>query len=236
MTTTEVGPLGRDAERLSKPPRRLPVSLAPTSSTPIVLGIVLCATGFVLIAYCWSQVALRMHVADQMAYVVSSGFTGIGLICVGAMLVSIQVRRRDADEHFRRLERLVFAAGATPRRSGAANEGEPKREGAARERRGAVETVKALREPVRAALATSVLAVIAGFGLIAFAWYRVSDEMDVAVQTPYVVSGGIAGLALIAAGCLFAHVLVSRRLEHERGSAIEDIVGAVTSRPRRAKG
>ena len=226
----------RDEDRLPKPPRRLPVSLAATSSTPIILGIAACATGFVLIAYCWSQVALRMHVADQMAYVVSSGFTGIGLICVGAMLVSIQVRRRDAEEQFRRLEQLVFAAGATPQRSGGANEGETKRERAPRERKGAVEKVRALREPVRAAFATSVLAVIAGFGLIAFAWYRVSDEMDVAVQAPYVVSGGIAGLALIAAGCLFTHVLVSRRLEHERGNAIEDIIGAVTSRSSRAKG
>jgi hypothetical protein len=208
-------------EQLAKPPRRLPVSLAPTSSTPIVAGIALCATGFVLIAYCWSQVALRMHVADQMAYVVSSGFTGIGLICVGAVLVSIQVRRRDAEQQFRRLEQLVFTARGT---------NAPDVERPSRERKGVVESVRALREPVRAAMATSVLAVLAGFGLIAFAWFRVSGEMDVAVQVPYVVSGGMAGLALIAAGCLFAHMLISRGLEHERGDAIEEVVGAVTSR------
>jgi TRAP-type C4-dicarboxylate transport system permease small subunit len=217
------------SEQLAKPPRRLPLSLAPTSSTPIVLGIAGCATGFVLIAYCWSQVALRMHVADQMAYVVSSGFTGIGLICVGAVLVSIQVRRRDAEQQFRRLEQIVFRA----RGKHAPTERErPTRE---RERAGVVAKVKALREPVRAALATSVLAVVAGFALIAFAWYRVSDEMDVAVQAPYVVSGGMAGLALIAAGCLFAHVLISRGLEQQRGDAIADIVGAVTSAGTRAK-
>jgi len=235
MTTTEVGPLGRDAERLSKPPRRLPVSLAPTSSTPIVLGIVLCATGFVLIAYCWSQVALRMHVADQMAYVVSSGFTGIGLICVGAMLVSIQVRRRDAEQQFRRLEQLVFG----PRGKGAPRErAAPKRSGGAKEREGegVVEQVKALGEPVRAALATSVVAVVAGFVLIGFAWFRVSNEMDVAVQAPYIVSGGFAGLALVAAGCLFAHMLISRGVERARGDAIADVVAAVTSPGTRAKG
>lgn len=209
---------------LPKPPRRLPISLAPSSSTPIVVGIVLCAAGFVLIAYCWSQVALRMHVADQMAYVVSSGFTGVGLICVGAMLVSIQVRRRDAEAQLRRLEQLVFAAGG--RRA--------KREPEQRERRSGVERLKALREPVRAAFATSIVAVLAGFALLAFAWYRVSDEMDVAVQVPYVVSGGIAGLALIAAGSLFAHVLITRGLEHERGDTVADIVSAVTARSRRA--
>ena len=216
------------SEQLPKPPRRLPVSLAPTSSTPIIAGVALCAVGFVLIVYCWSQVALRMHVADQIAYVVSSGFTGLGLICVGAVLVSIQVRRRDAEQQFRRLEQLVFTArGAQP-----AAEEPPKHE---RVREGVVAKVKALREPVQAALATSVLAVLAGFALIAFAWFRVSDEMDVAVQVPYVVSGGIVGLALIAAGCLFAHVLISRGLEHERGDTIERIVGAVTTPGRRGR-
>jgi hypothetical protein len=190
-----------------------------------VLGVVLCATGFVLIAYCWSQVGLRMQVADQMAYVVSSGFTGIGLIGVGAMLVSIQVRRRDAEQQLRRLEELVFAA------SGVRTERPP----AERERRSVAATIASVREPVHAALATSFAAVLAGFGLIAFAWYRVSGEMDVAVQVPYVVSGGMAGLALIAAGCLFAHVLISRGLESARGDAVADIVAGVVSRRRGGK-
>jgi hypothetical protein len=76
-------------------------------------------------------------------------------------------------------------------------------------------------------MATSAVAVLAGFVLIAFSWYRVSGEMDVAVQVPYVVSGGIAGLALIALGCAFVHVLITRGLEHARGNAIADVVGAV---------
>ena len=215
-------------EQLPRPPRRIPISLEPRSPVPIVIGIVLCATGFVLIAYCWSQVALRMHVADQLAYIVSSGFTGVGLICVGAVLVSIQVRRRDAEQQFRRLEELAFTArGERP----AAREPRPSE----RERRRLAETIAAVREPVNAALATSLAAVIAGFGLVAFAWYRVSGEMDVAVQMPYVVSGGIAGLALIAAGCLFAHVLISRGLENTRGDAVADIVTSVTQRAGRGK-
>ena len=193
-----------------------------------MLGVLLCATGFVLIAYCWSQVGLRMQVADQMAYVVSSGFTGIGLIGVGAVLVSIQVRRRDAEQQLRRLEALVFAA------SGA--RGQPiERPPAERERRTVRATIASVREPVNAALATGFAAVLAGFGLIAFAWYRVSGEMDVAVQVPYVVSGGMAGLALIAAGCLFAHVLISRGLESARGDAVADIVAGVASRRRGGK-
>jgi hypothetical protein len=212
------------AEQLAKPPRRLPLSLAATSPTPIVAGVAACATGFVLIAYCWSQVGLRMAVADQVPYVVSAGFTGMGLIGVGAMIVSIQVRRRDAEQQFRRLEQLIFAAGGdapAPRE----REGEPRA-------RGVVAKVKALREPVLAALATAVLAVLAGFALIAFAWFRASAEMDVAVQVPYVVSGGLAGLALIAAGTVFAHVLFTRELENERGHVIADVVAAVSKETR----
>jgi hypothetical protein len=160
-----------------------------------------------------------------MAYVVSSGFTGIGLLCVGAMLVSIQVRRRDAEQQFRRLEELVFTAGGE----------RPQRRESERERRSLIAAIASVREPVNAALATSFAAVVAGFALVAFAWYRVSGEMDVAVQMPYVVSGGIAGLALIAAGCLFAHMLISRGLESARGDAVADIVAAVTPRTGRGK-
>jgi uncharacterized membrane protein YciS (DUF1049 family) len=95
---------------LERPPRRLPGSLAAESPTPIVLGLVLCGAGFLLIVYCWSQVALRMSVADQVPYIVSAGFTGLGLIIVGALSVSIQVRRRDAEHQLRRLEQLVANA------------------------------------------------------------------------------------------------------------------------------
>jgi hypothetical protein len=55
--------------------------------------------------------------------------------------------------------------------------------------------------------------------------------MDVAVQVPYVVSGGLAGLALVAVGAVLAHVLFSRGLENERGNVIADVVAAVGGRP-----
>jgi hypothetical protein len=224
------------AEALAKPPRRLPISLAAMSPTPIVIGIVLCAVGFVLIAYCWSQVGLRMAVADQVPYIVSAGFTGMGLILVGAMIVSIQVRRRDAEQQFRRLEQLVFAGagqntGRSTRRSGSQTVDELPLDSPNEGEEGVVAKTRALRDPVRAAFATSVLAVLAGFALIGFAWFRASDEMDVAVQVPYVVSGGLAGLALVAVGAVLAHVLFSRGLENERGNVIADVVAAVGGKP-----
>ena len=107
MSTPEPG------ERLAKLPRRLPASLAADSSTPIILGLLACAAGFALVAWCWSQVALRKSVAAQVPWVVSAGFTGLGLIIVGGLAVATQVRRRDAERQLRRLEQL--AAGIGPR-------------------------------------------------------------------------------------------------------------------------
>lgn len=205
-----------DAAQLPTPPRRLPISLSPTSSTPIVAGLAACVAGFGLIAYCWSQVALRTIVADQTAYVVSAGFTGLGSIVVGAMVAAIQVRRRDAEHHFRRLERLVFAAsGKRPPERPATRDGSDDRK-------------PSIAEARISALATSALAVIVGFVLIGFAWYRVSDEPQVAVQVPYLVSGGVVGLALICTGCAFAYVLLSRSIERKRSDLTSDLVAAVS--------
>jgi hypothetical protein len=213
-----------DAEqKLPKPPRRLPVSLTPSSPTPIVAGVLFIVVGFVLIAYCWSQVALRMQVADQVPYVVSAGFTGIGLIVVGAMSISIQVRRRDSEQQLRRLEQLVYAAAGkdAPRDTPALDK--PKRS----------RSIRTLAEPMVAAVTVSMLAVMAGFASLGYAWYRAADEPQVAVQTPYVVSGGLIGLALIGAGVIFTHILFTRSLEAERGDAIADIVAAVSRRTSR---
>ena len=99
---------GVDAQRVAdEAAAAVAASLSAESSTPIIVGLVLCATGFVLIAYCWSQVALRKTVAAQLPWVVSAGFTGLGLIIVGGLAVATQVRRRDAERQLRRLELLV---------------------------------------------------------------------------------------------------------------------------------
>jgi hypothetical protein len=215
-------------QQLPKPPRRIPISLAPSSSTPIVIGVVLCVAGFVLIGVCWSQVSLRPIVADQVPYIVSAGFTALGLIGVGATIVSIQVRRRDAEQHLSRLERLIYAAGD--------KEDAPPRPAQEPQSRGGVRAkVTALREPVVAALAASTVAVVAGFVLLAVAWFTTSDSSDVAAQLSYVVSGGLSGLALIAAGTIFAHVLISRGLEQRKAEVITDVVTSVRTAPGRRR-
>lgn len=50
-----------------------------------------------------------------------------------------------------------------------------------------------------------------GFVLIAVAWGAVAGQTNVALQVPYLVSGGIAGLALVMVGLTVISVAARRR-------------------------
>jgi len=50
-----------------------------------------------------------------------------------------------------------------------------------------------------------------GFVLIAVAWGQVAGETNVALQVPYLVSGGLFGLALIFVGLTVVSVAAKRR-------------------------
>jgi hypothetical protein len=69
-------------------------------------GVVVAAVGLVLIAVAWGRVAGLTQVGLQTPYVVSAGFTGLGLIVVGLAIVSISVKREDAAERSRQLREL----------------------------------------------------------------------------------------------------------------------------------
>lgn len=68
---------------------------------------------------------------------------------------------------------------------------------------------------------------IAGFVLIFLGWNGAASNDSVSAQTPYVISGGIAGLGLVVLGAalIVAHSLRTDRVEL-RGS-IEDLRAAV---------
>jgi len=70
------------------------------------VGVLLSAAGLVLIAVAWGRVAGLTNVGLQMPYVVSAGFTGLGLVAVGLAVVSISTKRDDAAERSRQLREL----------------------------------------------------------------------------------------------------------------------------------
>lgn len=52
---------------------------------------------------------------------------------------------------------------------------------------------------------------VLGFVLIAIAWRQVAAETNVALQLPYLVSGGLTGLALVMVGVTVVNVAAKRR-------------------------
>lgn len=80
--------------------------LARESTVPTWIGIVVAALGFVVIAYGWSRVAGLLSVPLQMPYMISAGFTGLGLICVGIGIVAVQAKRQETAARERQLEEI----------------------------------------------------------------------------------------------------------------------------------
>ena len=55
-----------------------------------------------------------------------------------------------------------------------------------------------------------------GFIVIAFSWGKVAALLDVSLQLPYVVSGGLTGLALVMVGMTAVNVAARRQDAEER--------------------
>ena len=63
----------------------------------------------------------------------------------------------------------------------------------------------------------------AGFAVIAFSWGKVAALLDVSLQLPYVVSGGLTGLALVMVGMTAVNVAARRQDAIERAEQIEQL-------------
>jgi hypothetical protein len=84
--------------------------------------------------------------------------------------------------------------------------------------------VAALREPaVRAAIVLAFLAV-AGFLLLALAWRGSTGKDNAVLQLPWIISGGMVGLALIGGGCGLLDAHLGRREAAGRRAMLEDVL------------
>jgi len=67
------------------------------------LGVVLCLAGFVLIFLGWNGAASVDRVTAQFPYLISGGIGGLGLVILGAIIISVDSRRDDG----RRVEEML---------------------------------------------------------------------------------------------------------------------------------
>jgi hypothetical protein len=79
------------------------------------------------------------------------------------------------------------------------------------ERKGLAQRIPALRplSPVPTYAGIAVAAI--GFVLMAVAWGRVAGEVNVALQMPYLISGGLIGLGMVMVGLTVVSVAARRR-------------------------
>ena len=59
-------------------------------------GLLATAAGFVMITIAWGRTAGEIDVPLQLPYVMSAGFGGLALVCLGVTLIAIDVRLRDS--------------------------------------------------------------------------------------------------------------------------------------------
>jgi hypothetical protein len=109
-----------EARRRSAP-RRPRLTRSWLGAAGVWFGLLVVAAGFGLIGFTWGKTAGLVNVAEQVPYLVSGGLVGLGLIMAGLLMVSLSVRRREAQDRARQLEQVREALA----RLRAAVEGEP---------------------------------------------------------------------------------------------------------------
>jgi uncharacterized membrane protein YdfJ with MMPL/SSD domain len=62
-----------------------------------------------------------------------------------------------------------------------------------------------------------------GFVAIAYSWGKVAALLDVSLQMPYVVSGGLTGLALVMVGLSVVHLAARGQDAAERARQVEEL-------------
>jgi hypothetical protein len=91
-----------------------------------------------------------------------------------------------------------------------------------------------LLDPLAPALAyLGVGLVVVGLAVIAFTWARVAGTLDVALQLPYIASGGFAGIGLVIVGSAVIVVAARRRdaaLRAEQLIELREVLATIARR------
>jgi hypothetical protein len=81
-----------------------------------------------------------------------------------------------------------------------------------------------LRDPVAVLWLIGGALVVAGFGALVLGWRGAAGRLEVSLQMPYLVSGGIGGLALIGLGLALCNLASARREAARELRRLQDLV------------
>jgi hypothetical protein len=83
-------------------------------------------------------------------------------------------------------------------------------------------------DPAIQAIAVLSLLVAAGFVVIALAWRGAARTPYVPIEVPWLISGGVAGLAMIGMGLGALSIHLSRRQAAEQRAALDELIRTAT--------
>jgi hypothetical protein len=71
--------------------------------------------------------------------------------------------------------------------------------------------------------------VLGGLGLIGYTWGRVAGLLQVPLQLPYVLSGGLTGLGLVLVGITVVNITVRRQDGLRRDEVVEQLATVLSA-------
>jgi len=95
--------------RLRRRGLRAPAWLRGGNAAWIWIGLAVAATGFVLLAIAWGQVAGETEVYLQVPYLVSAAFVGVGVLLIGLTALVIATKEQEAAAHRHEVDELLAA-------------------------------------------------------------------------------------------------------------------------------
>lgn len=187
-----------------------------------ILGLVCCLAGFTFIILGWSGMAKRASLDEMLPYVVSGGAGGISLILLGVGILLIAQIRSERQRLNGVLD--LMGRGVERYRPGSMQSAVRDGQGAARPAAG---EPFFLQVPYVRALA--VIFLLGGFVAVILGWSGMAKQACLDCQLPYLLSGGVLGVALILAGVTLL-IVAQMRTERAKLMTVMEIIARAIGR------
>lgn len=91
-------------------------ALAATPGLATWIGVALIAVGAIVVAVGWAKSASLLEVGRQVPYLISAGFTGLGLLVVGVTIVNLSAKVQESARRQAQADELAAVLTSIRRR------------------------------------------------------------------------------------------------------------------------